>query len=153
MLQAAGALFAFGLLLPAGVAAQTTPKAKCLAGVAPWVRVRVRHGVVADDAVNSPITQKAIAPVTLPCHLQVFVLVQVSTFRGLSPYHSLTTLPLAFTLAPLDPGFVYLGPDIPNANACRCSSVYYSLLSACADCQDREWIKCGLSTLLRLTSI
>lgn len=46
-----------------------------------------------------------------------------------------------FTLAPLAPGFVYLGPPPENANSCRCSSVYYSLLSACAVCQDRDFIK------------
>ncbi|KDR73491.1 hypothetical protein GALMADRAFT_251199 [Galerina marginata CBS 339.88] len=46
-----------------------------------------------------------------------------------------------FTLAPLDPGFVYLGPQPANANSCRCSSVYYSLLSACAVCQDRNFIR------------
>ncbi|KAF8969854.1 hypothetical protein BDZ97DRAFT_1792997 [Flammula alnicola] len=51
-----------------------------------------------------------------------------------------------FTLAPLQPGFVYLGPNVANANSCRCSSVYYSLLSACAACQDRSFIKSGQRT-------
>ncbi|KAJ3509629.1 hypothetical protein NLJ89_g5122 [Agrocybe chaxingu] len=46
-----------------------------------------------------------------------------------------------FSLLPLDPGFVYLGPNQDNANSCRCSSVYYSLLSACALCQDRSFIR------------
>ncbi|KAF9527007.1 hypothetical protein CPB83DRAFT_856976 [Crepidotus variabilis] len=46
-----------------------------------------------------------------------------------------------FTLAPLDQGFVYLGPSAANANSCRCSSVYYSLLSACANCQARNFIR------------
>ncbi|KAJ7120500.1 hypothetical protein C8R43DRAFT_83106 [Mycena crocata] len=29
----------------------------------------------------------------------------------------------------------YAGPTVAQANACACSSVFYSLLSACADCQ------------------
>ena len=47
---------------------------------------------------------------------------------------------LEFNLSPLDPGYVYLGPSTANANTCRCSSVYYSLLSACAYCQGRNSI-------------
>ena len=57
--------------------------------------------------------------------------------------HRLTQCSSAFTLAPLEPGFVYLGPTIISANSCRCSTVYYSLLSACAYCQNGaylEWI-------------
>jgi len=46
----------------------------------------------------------------------------------------------AFTLAPLEPGFVYLGPTTLTANACRCSTVYYSLLSACAYCQNQTYL-------------
>lgn len=46
-----------------------------------------------------------------------------------------------FTLQPLPPGFLYLGPDPANANSCRCSTVYYSLLSACAACQGDSFIK------------
>ena len=48
-----------------------------------------------------------------------------------------------FTLAPLETGNVYLGPDPLSANSCRCNTVYYSLLSACAYCQNGiylEWI-------------
>jgi len=46
----------------------------------------------------------------------------------------------AFTLDPLQPGFVYLGPTALAANSCRCSSVYYSLLSACAYCQNQTYL-------------
>ncbi|KIK08218.1 hypothetical protein K443DRAFT_672712 [Laccaria amethystina LaAM-08-1] len=46
-----------------------------------------------------------------------------------------------FTLAPLAPDYVYLGPSAANANSCRCSSVYYSLLSACANCQGRNFLR------------
>jgi len=46
-----------------------------------------------------------------------------------------------FNLNPLKPGYVYLGPIVANADICRCSSVYYSLLSACAYCQDRNYLK------------
>ncbi|KXN92203.1 hypothetical protein AN958_08656 [Leucoagaricus sp. SymC.cos] len=45
-----------------------------------------------------------------------------------------------FTLTPLEPGFVYLGPSKITQNSCRCSSVYYSMLSACAACQDSNWL-------------
>jgi hypothetical protein len=46
-----------------------------------------------------------------------------------------------FNLQPLSTGYVYLGPSVANANSCRCSSVYYSLLSGCAYCQGRNYIK------------
>ncbi|KAF5330578.1 hypothetical protein D9619_005902 [Psilocybe cf. subviscida] len=107
MLQAAGALFAFSLLLPAGVAAQTstTPKAQCLSGVATW-------------SYNSEGDS--------PCDIAM-------SLAGVC-------IGTTFTLAPLGDGFVYLGPDVLNATPCRCSSVYYSLLSACAFCQDRQYI-------------
>ncbi|TFK30079.1 hypothetical protein FA15DRAFT_663423 [Coprinopsis marcescibilis] len=45
-----------------------------------------------------------------------------------------------FRLPPLGEGFVYLGPNREVVNACRCSSVYYSVLSACAECQGRNWV-------------
>jgi len=45
-----------------------------------------------------------------------------------------------FDLKPLDDGFVYLGPTVAVQNSCRCSSVYYSMLSACAACQGRDWL-------------
>ncbi|KAF7294788.1 hypothetical protein MIND_01016500 [Mycena indigotica] len=34
----------------------------------------------------------------------------------------------------------YIGPSKANANLCRCSTVTYSLVSACAGCQDRQYI-------------
>ncbi|KAH6918420.1 hypothetical protein BKA70DRAFT_1247150 [Coprinopsis sp. MPI-PUGE-AT-0042] len=46
-----------------------------------------------------------------------------------------------FTLEPLEPGFIYLGPTRTNVNACRCSSVYYSMLSACAECQGNDYLR------------
>jgi len=45
-----------------------------------------------------------------------------------------------FTVGPLLQGNVYLGPTLDNANSCRCSSVFYSLISACASCQDRNFL-------------
>lgn len=47
---------------------------------------------------------------------------------------------IEFDLEPLDVGYVYLGPTVSNANDCRCSTVYYSLLSACAYCQGRNYL-------------
>ncbi|KAJ7709711.1 hypothetical protein B0H17DRAFT_234229 [Mycena rosella] len=40
----------------------------------------------------------------------------------------------------LKPGELYIGPTQQESNACRCSSVFYSLLSACAICQSREYL-------------
>ena len=34
----------------------------------------------------------------------------------------------------------YLGPNASDADPCRCSSVTYSMISACAGCQDRTYI-------------
>ena len=45
-----------------------------------------------------------------------------------------------FNLSPLPSGYVYLGPDAAYATACRCSTVYYSLLSACGSCQGRNFV-------------
>ncbi|PBK96957.1 hypothetical protein ARMGADRAFT_721270 [Armillaria gallica] len=40
-----------------------------------------------------------------------------------------------FTVTPLSNGELYSGPTLEQANVCRCSSVFYSLVSACASCQ------------------
>ncbi|KAJ3538365.1 hypothetical protein NMY22_g5195 [Coprinellus aureogranulatus] len=48
-----------------------------------------------------------------------------------------------FTLTPLQPDFVYLGPSVAAATQCRCSTVYYSMLSACATCQGNNFIRWG----------
>ncbi|KAJ6497045.1 hypothetical protein C8R47DRAFT_1113632 [Mycena vitilis] len=37
-------------------------------------------------------------------------------------------------------GTHYIGPPTANATLCRCSTVTYSLISACAGCQDRRFI-------------
>ncbi|KAK0210847.1 hypothetical protein DFS33DRAFT_332575 [Desarmillaria ectypa] len=42
-----------------------------------------------------------------------------------------------FTVTPLREGQLYAGPTLEQANSCRCSSVFYSLISACALCQGR----------------
>ncbi|KAF8627634.1 hypothetical protein AX15_004328 [Amanita polypyramis BW_CC] len=47
----------------------------------------------------------------------------------------ITTLPM------LDSGTVYLGPNGNETNSCECSSVFYSLVSACAACQHGDWLK------------
>jgi len=47
-----------------------------------------------------------------------------------------------FTLGPIAVGWAYIGPDIPeNSYSCICSTVTYSLLSACAACQGPGWIE------------
>ncbi|KAI0280141.1 hypothetical protein BGY98DRAFT_372837 [Russula aff. rugulosa BPL654] len=42
----------------------------------------------------------------------------------------------SYTLAPLSIGTTYLGPNPSNSNGCQCSTIGYSLISACATCQD-----------------
>ena len=56
------------------------------------------------------------------------------------PCSFLTAKYLEFNLEPLDFGYVYSGPTQANQNSCRCSSVYYSLLSACGFCQGRNYL-------------
>jgi hypothetical protein len=42
---------------------------------------------------------------------------------------------------PLLPDYAYIGPTPAYANLCLCSSVYYSLKSACGYCQGRQFIR------------
>ncbi|KAK0459825.1 uncharacterized protein EV420DRAFT_292184 [Desarmillaria tabescens] len=44
-----------------------------------------------------------------------------------------------FTVVPLQEGQIYDGPWEGSDTPCLCSSVYYSLLSACAFCQNRSY--------------
>ncbi|KAI0275682.1 hypothetical protein BGY98DRAFT_991473 [Russula aff. rugulosa BPL654] len=41
-----------------------------------------------------------------------------------------------YTLAPLATGGTYLGPTLETSNPCECSTVGYSLISACVTCQE-----------------
>ncbi|KAI0275680.1 hypothetical protein BGY98DRAFT_991461 [Russula aff. rugulosa BPL654] len=43
-----------------------------------------------------------------------------------------------YTLPPLPPGDSYGGPTRETSNTCECSTVGYSLMSACITCQDRN---------------
>ncbi|KAF8733698.1 hypothetical protein AX14_003625 [Amanita brunnescens Koide BX004] len=43
-----------------------------------------------------------------------------------------------YQIPPLATNQVYTGPSLTAANECRCNSVFYSLLSACAICQDGQ---------------
>jgi hypothetical protein len=46
-----------------------------------------------------------------------------------------------FTVDPLLPGNEYFGPSgTDNSNLCKCSTIAYSLVSACAACQGADWI-------------
>lgn len=45
-----------------------------------------------------------------------------------------------FTVDALQPSTHYTGPTQAQANSCQCSSVTYSLISACAICQNRTYI-------------
>ncbi|KAF8643898.1 hypothetical protein AX16_008914 [Volvariella volvacea WC 439] len=50
----------------------------------------------------------------------------------------------SFTIRPLTGSQVYAGPSPQDANPCRCSTVYYSMISACAYCQNRPAIPWSL---------
>ncbi|KAG1877992.1 hypothetical protein DFJ58DRAFT_909624 [Suillus subalutaceus] len=47
----------------------------------------------------------------------------------------------ATTIDPLPPGYIYAAPSAALANPCVCSTVTYSMLSACADCQNATYLK------------
>jgi hypothetical protein len=72
---------------------------------------------------------------------QEFVLEEVNFFSLCSVKDLRSKCLPDFTLTPLEEGFIYRGPSVANANRCRCSSVYYSMLSACAYCQGRNYIR------------
>jgi len=44
-----------------------------------------------------------------------------------------------YSVEPLLPGNLYLGPTRFDGNSCLCSTVFYSLLSACAYCQGHSY--------------
>lgn len=44
-------------------------------------------------------------------------------------------------LPQLPPGYFYVGPTLQSRNECSCSSVFFSMLSACAVCQNRETLR------------
>ena len=52
--------------------------------------------------------------------------------------YSLKLVNLDYPIPALATNQVYTGPNPLAANECRCSSVFYSLLSACAICQDGQ---------------
>lgn len=52
-----------------------------------------------------------------------------------------------FTVTPLSVGQLYSGPTLDQANVCRCSSVFYSLVSACASCQGNIYLRWSLFNL------
>lgn len=49
-----------------------------------------------------------------------------------------------FPIPELTPTQNYLGPQPEAANQCRCSTVFYNMLSACAVCQGAEVSTCVL---------
>ena len=54
-------------------------------------------------------------------------------------WYELTAIGSGFTLQPLTSGS-YPGPSVGQTNNCHCSSIFYSLISACGACQDGNWI-------------
>ena len=138
------AFVVFGLL-PAYVAGQLmTTDAKCLSGYE-WVCFIlqitdfVTHFQQTFNTQNqSPCDVAAsLAAVCAPggresCLFYTLHIISVNLHAG-------------FNLDPLPSGYVYSGPLREFATPCRCSTVYYSMLSACGYCQFRnflEWTFC-----------
>jgi hypothetical protein len=57
-----------------------------------------------------------------------------------SEHSMLFYLAAGFTVPALPIGSHYLAPNASQVNPCICSSVTYSMISACAGCQDRNYI-------------
>ncbi|KAF9527004.1 hypothetical protein CPB83DRAFT_438005 [Crepidotus variabilis] len=53
--------------------------------------------------------------------------------------HLIATCGRDATMNSIPSGTHYLGPSASAANECMCSSVTYSMVSACAGCQERIW--------------
>ncbi|KAK0211868.1 hypothetical protein IW262DRAFT_1497704 [Armillaria fumosa] len=49
----------------------------------------------------------------------------------------------SFLVPTLPDGSHYTSPDTAQANLCNCNTVTYSLISACADCQNRQYLNWG----------
>ncbi|KAH9955188.1 hypothetical protein BGW80DRAFT_375961 [Lactifluus volemus] len=47
----------------------------------------------------------------------------------------------SFAIGPLPQGYEYAGPDAHENTTCKCSTVVYSLLSACDACQGSGWFR------------
>jgi hypothetical protein len=47
----------------------------------------------------------------------------------------------AFAIGPLPQGYEHAGPDAHENTTCKCSTVVYSLLSACDACQGSGWFR------------
>ncbi|KAH9973131.1 hypothetical protein BGW80DRAFT_286772 [Lactifluus volemus] len=47
----------------------------------------------------------------------------------------------SFAIGPLPQGYEYGGPDAHENTTCKCSTVVYSLLSACDACQGSGWFR------------
>ncbi|KAI6036104.1 hypothetical protein BKA83DRAFT_679403, partial [Pisolithus microcarpus] len=48
-----------------------------------------------------------------------------------------------FTVAALSPNAHYTGPNANEATPCQCNAVVYSLICACAACQDAQYVSWG----------
>ncbi|KAK0240044.1 hypothetical protein EDD85DRAFT_471810 [Armillaria nabsnona] len=58
-------------------------------------------------------------------------------------YLETACLNTTFLVPALPNGSHYTGPNTAQANLCNCNTVTYSLISACADCQNRQYLNWG----------
>ena len=67
------------------------------------------------------------------------------TIRGGMAYHNITIIKTVFTIPTLTShDTFYTGPTGPTDqnDLCKCNTVVYSLMSACAACQGSNWFSC-----------
>lgn len=125
------------LMLNLQVAAQGT-NATCVQSS--WVSrlVLISNVVVDVQLLYSPsiLRSKALARSLPRCSACVVETVSQS-YRV---YMIETDTILAYNIAALPNNTVYLGPTIDEVNPCQCNTVVYSLMSACALCQNRNVI-------------
>ena len=110
----------------------------------PWFRQRIVWPL--SDPINCVQTFNSLGQ--NPCTVAAYMM---ATCHGggessrLFARPSLVVLSLSeYTLVPLSPGYEYYGPHgDADADLCYCSTVAYSLLSACGACQGQKWIVYG----------
>ena len=76
--------------------------------------------------------------------------VSAALYVSQSPYWRWLFYHAGSVIPSLPPGTSYDGPSADGSNECTCSSVYYSLLSACAICQERPTIRYNFYLFLML---
>lgn len=98
-----------------------------------WLRTQSFNSLIQDPCT---VTANMMATCTSD-NCELFVCLSFLCIGGLYRL----TLFAAYTISPLHLGEAYYGPNGDNdLNSCMCTTVIYSLFSACAGCQGGNWI-------------